>query len=106
MVTRRSLNLNHRPKTLPFPRLTCYTVMLKIGAIMVSYLMRQILIDALAIGPPYKVSLRPLHAMRQARILLELESRGLITPGPFPELTEAGVVEAEWFASIPASRSA
>jgi hypothetical protein len=65
---------------------------------MVSYLMRQILMDALGNGPPYKIRLRPIHAMRHARILLELESRGLITSGPYPELTEAGIAEAKWFA--------
>jgi hypothetical protein len=65
---------------------------------MVSYIMRQILTDALGSGPPYKVCLRSTHAMRQARILLELQSRGLITSGPDPELTEAGIAEAKWFA--------
>jgi hypothetical protein len=65
---------------------------------MVSYLMRQILIDSLDDGPPYKVCMRPIHAMRHARILIELESRGLITSGPSPVLTEAGIAEAKWFA--------
>jgi hypothetical protein len=71
---------------------------------MVSYLMLQMLVDSLGDGPPYKVCMRPIQAMRHARILIELESRGLITSGPSPELTEAGVAEAEakWFASCPA----
>jgi len=66
---------------------------------MVSYLMLQMLVDSLGDGPPYKVAMRPMQAMRQARILLELERRGLITSGPYPELTESGVAEAKWFAA-------
>ena len=66
---------------------------------MVSYLMLQMLVDSLGDGPPYKVCMRPIQAMRHARILIELESRGLITSGPTPELTEAGIAEANWFAN-------
>src|SRR5262245_55098710 len=99
MVTEKSLSPNHRPKTLPNLPLTCYTAAPFKEAIMVSYLMRQILTDALGNGPPYKVRLRSIHAMRQARILLELESRGLITSGATPELTDAGIAEAKWFAN-------
>jgi hypothetical protein len=29
--------------------------------------------------------------------LTELERRGLITSGPFPVLTQAGIAEAQWF---------
>ena len=85
---------------MPFPHSPCYIAALfKKGASMVSYLMLQMLVDSLGDGPPYKVPIRPMQAMRQARILLELENRGLITSGPTPELTEAGIAEAKWFAN-------
>jgi len=33
----------------------------------------------------------------QLQILTELERRGLITSGPSPVLTDAGIAEAKWF---------
>ena len=33
------------------------------------------------------------------RVLADLESRGLITSGPFPVLTDNGIAEAQWFAN-------
>ena len=64
-----------------------------------SYLMRQTLLDALAAGPPYQVQAHHFHALSQTEILMELGRRGLITSDPIPVLTEAGVVEAKWFAN-------
>lgn len=64
---------------------------------MLSYLMRQTLLDALADGgPPYRLRTRAVYG--QTPLLTELESRGLITSGPLPVLTEAGIAEAKWFA--------
>jgi hypothetical protein len=64
---------------------------------MLSYLMRETLIDALLAGPPHQVLVRHAHAKSQMQILTELERRGLITLGPFPALTKAGIAEAKWF---------
>jgi hypothetical protein len=66
---------------------------------MLSYLMRQTLLDALAGGPPYRVCTRAVFG--QTQLLTELESRDLITSGPFPVLTEHGIAEAKWFAQGP-----
>lgn len=67
---------------------------------MLSYLMRQALLEALSAGPPYRVSsLHNLPYITQTHLLVELERRGLITSGPFPVLTEAGIAEANWFRS-------
>lgn len=65
---------------------------------MLSYLMRQTLLDALAAGPPYEVLAKQLHAVSQLELLMELERRGLITRNPFPVLTNTGIAEAKWFA--------
>ena len=66
---------------------------------MLSYLMRETLLDALAAGPPYKVLAKLVHnTIRQVELLKELERRGLITSDPFPVLTSAGIAEAKWFA--------
>jgi hypothetical protein len=65
---------------------------------MLSYLMRETLLDALAAGPPYKVLTKHVHAVSQVELLMELERRGLITSDPFPVLTSAGIAEAKWFA--------
>jgi hypothetical protein len=75
--------------------LTCH----KRDVAMLSYLMRQTLLDALADGPPYRVHTRAISALDQSQLLAELESRGLITPGPFPVLTDSGIAEAKWFAN-------
>jgi hypothetical protein len=64
---------------------------------MIGYLMRETLIDALLAGPPHQVLVRHAHTVSQLRILTELERRGLITSGPSPVLTEAGIAEAKWF---------
>lgn len=66
---------------------------------MLSYLMRQTLLDALAGGPPYRVRTRAVYG--QTQLLTELESRGLITSDPFPVLTDDGIAEAKWFAEGP-----
>jgi hypothetical protein len=67
---------------------------------MLSYLVRQTLLDALAGGPPYHVSARhSVPAVTYMRLLTDLELRGLITSGPYPLLTEAGITEASWFAN-------
>jgi len=66
---------------------------------MLSYLMRQILLDALAGGPPYNVITSSIPALSQIKLLAELEFRGLIFPGPFPVLTDNGIAEAKWFAN-------
>jgi hypothetical protein len=66
---------------------------------MLSYLVRQILLDALSGGPPYAVATRSISALIQIELLAELESRGLITSGPFPVLTDNGITEAQWFAN-------
>jgi len=66
---------------------------------MFSYLIRQILLDSLAGGPPYHVLTRAIASPTQ--LLTELESRGLITSGPFPVLTEIGIAEAKWFSEGP-----
>ena len=59
---------------------------------MVSYRMRNILLGALAAGPPYKVSVgRVIPAATYLELLKELERRGLITKGPNAVLTEAGL---------------
>ena len=71
---------------------------------MLTYLMRQTLLDALSAGPPYEVLIRHIHAGGQVELLMELERRGLITRDPFPVLTEKGIAEAKWFA-IPARPS-
>ena len=49
---------------------------------MVSYLMRQALLDALAAGPPYQVQEHHIDAMSKLQVLTELERRGLITSDP------------------------
>jgi hypothetical protein len=61
--------------------------------------MRQTLVDALAAGPPYLVmaAMHNVPAGAQMQILTELMHRGLITSGPSPVLTEAGIAEAKWF---------
>ena len=64
-----------------------------------SYLMRQTLLDALTAGPPYQVQAHHFHALSQTEILMELGRRGLVTPDPIPVLTEAGIAEAKWFAN-------
>jgi hypothetical protein len=65
---------------------------------MLSYLMRQILLDALARGQPYDVyPMREAHVASQTELLTELQRRGLITSGPSPTLSEAGIAEATWF---------
>jgi hypothetical protein len=64
---------------------------------MIGYLMRETLIDALLAGPPHQVLVRHAHATSRMQILTELERRGLITSGPFPVLTQAGIAEAQWF---------
>jgi len=67
---------------------------------MLSYLMRQTLLDALATGPPHKVFAKHIHnTISQIELLKELERRGLITSGPIPVLTIAGIAEAKWFTS-------
>ena len=66
---------------------------------MLSYRMRQILLDALASGPPYSVITTSISALIQIELLAELETRGLITSGPFPVLTDNGISEAKWFAN-------
>jgi hypothetical protein len=71
---------------------------------MLTYLMRQTLLDALSAGPPYEVFIRHINARSRVDLLMELERRGLITRGPFPVLTENGIAEAKWFA-IPARPS-
>lgn len=71
----------------------------KVNGGVLSYLMRQTLLDALAAGPPYQVQTHHFHAVSQMDILIELERRGLITSGPVPVLSEAGIVEAKWFAN-------
>jgi hypothetical protein len=64
-----------------------------------NYSMRQTLLDALAAGPPHKVLAKLVHnTIRQVELLKELERRGLITPGPIPVLTIAGIAEAKWLA--------
>ena len=65
---------------------------------MLSHLMRQTLLDALAAGPPYRILPRPVAALDEMECLRQLELRGLITSGPFPVLTVAGIAEAKWFA--------
>ena len=66
---------------------------------MIGYRLRNMLLDALAAGPPYRVSTRKvIPAVTYLRLLRELERRGLITSGPDPVLTEAGIAEAKWFA--------
>ena len=62
---------------------------------MLSYLMRETLIDALLAGPPHQVLVRHAHAKSHIQILTELEQRGLITEGPV--LTKSGIAEAKWF---------
>ncbi len=64
---------------------------------MLSYVLRQTLLDALARGQPYDVYPMREHAFSQTQLLTELERRGLITSGAFPKLTEAGIAEATWF---------
>jgi hypothetical protein len=66
---------------------------------MLSYLMRQTLMDALEDGPPYLVLRGGISALTQSHLLAELESRGLITSGPLPVLTNDGIAEAKWFAN-------
>jgi hypothetical protein len=66
---------------------------------MLGFRLRNMLLDALAAGPPYKVSIKQIiPAVTYLRLLRELERRGLITSGPDGVLTEAGIVEAKWFA--------
>jgi len=65
---------------------------------MLSYLIRQSLLDALAAGPPYQIPVRSL-AVDQMECLKEMEQRGLITSDPVPVLTETGLAEARWFAN-------
>jgi hypothetical protein len=73
---------------------------------MLSYLMRQILLDALARGQPYDTyPMREGHAVSQTQLLTELQRRGLITSGPFPTLTEAGIAEATWFKNVEEGKS-
>jgi hypothetical protein len=65
---------------------------------MLSYLMPQVLLKALAGGAPYHVySLHNVHAVSETQLLAELLRRGLITSGALPVLTEAGIAEANWF---------
>jgi len=64
---------------------------------MIGYLMRETLIDAFLAGPPHQVLVRHAHTVSQLQILTELERRGLITSGPSPVLTDAGIAEAKWF---------
>ena len=76
-----------------------YFSFLKGEAIMVSFRLRNILLDALAVGPPYKVSARQVSpVLTHLGLLKELEQRGLITSSPDAVLTEAGISEAKWFA--------
>ena len=66
---------------------------------MLTYLMRQTILDALSAGPLYEVLTRRIHAGSRVELLMELERRGLITRDPFRVLTENGIAEAKWFAS-------
>ena len=72
---------------------------------MLSYFMRQTLLDALAAGPPYQILPRPVAALDEMECLRELEQRGLITSGPIPVLTDAGIAEAKWFADPDSQKS-
>jgi hypothetical protein len=66
---------------------------------MLGYLLRDTLLDALAAGPPYRLHARPnVPVVTYLKLLDDLERRGLITSGPHPALTEAGISEAKWFA--------
>jgi hypothetical protein len=72
---------------------------------MLSSLMRQILLDAISSGPPYRVSKGHGHGVtKMMKSLTELERRGLITPHPFSVLTEAGIAEAKWLHLFPVQR--
>ena len=71
---------------------------MKVDIAMLSYLIRETLLDALVAGPPYRVTAKPLATGGQFNALAELEQRGLITSGPDPVLTENGIAEAKWFA--------
>ena len=76
----------------------CYTSASWNGAIMLGYRLRNMLVDAFAAGPPYKVSTRQvIPAFTYLKLLKQLERRGLITSGPDPKLTENGIAEAKWF---------
>jgi len=69
-----------------------------LGPMVLNYSMRQTLLDALAAGPPHKVFAKHVHnTISQIELLKELERRGLITSGPIPVLTIAGIAEAKWF---------
>jgi hypothetical protein len=69
---------------------------------MLAYRLRNMLLEALASGPPYQVSTNQvIPAATYLKLLKELERRGLVTSGPNPVLTEAGIAEAKWFAGIP-----
>jgi len=66
---------------------------------MLSYMMRETLIAALAAGSPHHVISRNIDALTQMEVLTELARRGLITRDALPVLTEAGIAEAKWFAN-------
>ena len=65
---------------------------------MLSYLMRQTLLDTLSKGPPYELVTNQIDPSTRIQILAELGRRGLIIHDPLPVLTETGIAEAKWFA--------
>jgi hypothetical protein len=71
---------------------------------MFSSLIRQTLLDAIASGPPYRVSIRHVHGVTKTKLVTEMERRRLITPSPFSVLTEAGIAEAKWLHVSPMQR--
>ena len=83
------------------------TLGLKGEPIMLDPSMRQVLLDAIASGPPYRISTRDVHGVsKMMKAFAELERRGLITPYPFSKLTAAGVAEAKWVHVSPMQRDA
>ena len=71
---------------------------------MLNSLLRKILLDAIASGPPYRVSTRYLGVPKMMQLLAELERRRLITSFPCSVLTEAGIAEAKWLHVCPLQR--
>ena len=73
--------------------------------IMLNSLVRKILLDAIASGPPYRVPTRYyLGLPKMMELMAELERRRLVTPLPCPRLTEAGIAEAKWLHVCPLQR--
>src|SRR5262249_22694640 len=72
---------------------------------MVNSLVRKILLDAIASGPPYPVPSRYyLGLPKMMELLAELQRRRLVTALPCPMLTEAGIAEAKWLHVCPLQR--